>query len=263
MLIIPKSFPYARALEGLTSESEPFFKNLAQSLTWRGKPIAARYWRNAWRREAWIKRLSGRMLEPSMESPALEQWMLSLGVTHASLSPSQAIVRGKATQGIYGHPSCVLSENPSPGSASSKTSPIICGWDFEASPKTYDDWVTKLRRHCGQRRKSAQATSESGCSLWPTPKADLGAARRIKPTPAQARREAGADLQVEAILHHYSLQDPKTLDGPTSSLSTRRLNPRFVEWLMGWPIGWTAFEPLETGSYLSKQRARFESLQRR
>lgn len=35
--------------------------------------------------------------------------------------------------------------------------------------------------------------------------------------------------------------------GPKSSdsdpTSPRRLNPAFVEWLMGWPIGWTIAEP--------------------
>ena len=41
----------------------------------------------------------------------------------------------------------------------------------------------------------------------------------------------------------YSLQDRQTQAGPPSSesgqTSRRRLNPRFVEWLMGLPIGWT------------------------
>ncbi|WP_429503079.1 hypothetical protein [Paraburkholderia youngii] len=27
------------------------------------------------------------------------------------------------------------------------------------------------------------------------------------------------------------------------------LNPDWVEWLMGWPIGWTALEPLEMGRF--------------
>lgn len=35
----------------------------------------------------------------------------------------------------------------------------------------------------------------------------------------------------------------------------RRLNPTFVEWLMGLPRGWTNFEPAETASYLSRQRS--------
>ena len=34
---------------------------------------------------------------------------------------------------------------------------------------------------------------------------------------------------------------------------TRRLNPLFVEWLMGFPEGWTASEPSETPSSPSKQ----------
>lgn len=40
-----------------------------------------------------------------------------------------------------------------------------------------------------------------------------------------------------------SLQAPATQDGPPSSRSAptspRRLNPQFVEWLMGFPIGWS------------------------
>jgi hypothetical protein len=28
-----------------------------------------------------------------------------------------------------------------------------------------------------------------------------------------------------------------------------RLNPEWVEWLMGWPIGHTGLKPLETGKY--------------
>jgi hypothetical protein len=34
--------------------------------------------------------------------------------------------------------------------------------------------------------------------------------------------------------------------GEESAQLTRRLNPRFVEWLMGWPIGWTDFAFLGT-----------------
>ncbi len=34
-----------------------------------------------------------------------------------------------------------------------------------------------------------------------------------------------------------------------NSKSLGRLNPTWVEWLMGWPLGWTALEPLEMGRY--------------
>jgi hypothetical protein len=32
-----------------------------------------------------------------------------------------------------------------------------------------------------------------------------------------------------------------------------RLNPQWVEWLMGWPVGWTDLKPLETDKSLSVQ----------
>ena len=34
-----------------------------------------------------------------------------------------------------------------------------------------------------------------------------------------------------------------------------QLNPTWVEWLMGWPLGWTGCEPLETESYQRWLRA--------
>jgi len=42
---------------------------------------------------------------------------------------------------------------------------------------------------------------------------------------------------------------PSSSGGPSSR---PRLNPNFVDWLMGWVPGWTACEPLGTGSFRSK-----------
>jgi hypothetical protein len=36
---------------------------------------------------------------------------------------------------------------------------------------------------------------------------------------------------------------------PGQKTPPKRLNPDWVEWLMGWPIGQTALKPLETGKY--------------
>ena len=53
-------------------------------------------------------------------------------------------------------------------------------------------------------------------------------------------------------------QAPRTQTGGSESLengqtsprpSTKRLNPSFVEWVMGVPIGWTSLKPLATESY--------------
>lgn len=41
----------------------------------------------------------------------------------------------------------------------------------------------------------------------------------------------------------------RTAGASLSELSGGTLNPEWVEWLMGWPIGWTALEPLATDRY--------------
>lgn len=39
---------------------------------------------------------------------------------------------------------------------------------------------------------------------------------------------------------------------PLSEQVGGSLNPRWVEWLMGWPIGWTGLKPSVMGKYRSK-----------
>jgi len=54
------------------------------------------------------------------------------------------------------------------------------------------------------------------------------------------------------------LDPPTSPDGPTSSPERRSLNPRFVEWLMGWPPGWTNFACSETAFIRWRARMRSE-----
>lgn len=41
---------------------------------------------------------------------------------------------------------------------------------------------------------------------------------------------------------------------PLSSAIGGQLNPTWVEWLMGWPLGWTDLKPLETGKFQQWQQ---------
>ena len=84
--------------------------------------------------------------------------------------------------------------------------------------------------------------------MWPTPVADgdrrtnyaqggtsLGFAVRQWPTPTtQDAKNNGAPSQME--------RNTKPLNAEIGGA----LNPPWVEWLMGWPIGWTDLQPLET-----------------
>ena len=96
---------------------------------------------------------------------------------------------------------------------------------------------------CGNyNRKGASATSGDGLATavlrrtWPTPTAT--ACKGWSPNHNRAHTDDRLDYSVE----RESFQ-------PGQTTPPMRLNPEWVEWLMGWPIGHTGLKPLETGRY--------------
>ncbi|MGV4658308.1 hypothetical protein ACRULD_31735 [Burkholderia pseudomallei] len=69
--------------------------------------------------------------------------------------------------------------------------------------------------------------------MWPTPCASASKGS----SPAALKRKSGKDRSNDRIDHAVMASDGG------------QLNPEWVEWLMGWPIGHTALEPLETAKY--------------
>ena len=99
---------------------------------------------------------------------------------------------------------------------------------------------------------------------------DLNSAAANWPTPATRDWKSGEASEetlnrnarpLLEIASHFSLPAPPTSThgGKSPSGSTRRLNPDFVDWLMGLPPGWTDYAPLETASYLSRVRSLLRS----
>lgn len=63
------------------------------------------------------------------------------------------------------------------------------------------------------------------------------------------------------VEHRFSSpQGRETAGGERLSEGGRTLNPRFVEWLMGWPIGWTDCDSRAMGLSLYRSRLRSEFL---
>jgi hypothetical protein len=114
---------------------------------------------------------------------------------------------------------------------------------------------------CGNyNRKGASATSGDGLATavknWPTPTASLGT-KGGRVTPRKSRE--GGTL-IEAVSSR-TFATPTARDwrsGKASKATMERnsrplseqigglLNPTWVEWLMGWPIGWTDLKPSAT-----------------
>ena len=63
-------------------------KMLEQFAMWREKPSLSRHWLKRWKQGGWIKRLFGRIYEPSTARLGVESWIRSLAESRASLIPS-------------------------------------------------------------------------------------------------------------------------------------------------------------------------------
>jgi hypothetical protein len=153
-----------------------------------------------------------------------------------------------------------------------------CQW---ATPNTIDhlpprsaEAMEKMLGPTGQRAGRSRPSNLREQIVWPTPRAQKTSSEN--PERWEARRQAGQvstpPLAMAAIMWPtVTTQDAKNNAGPsqferntkplnveaalyrsrqdqteTGTASHKVLNPQFVEWLMGWPIGWTEFAPVGT-----------------
>ena len=114
-----------------------------------------------------------------------------------------------------------------PDSSSWKTRPSLPGEDSTAYSGTWPRWGMMRAGECWARATQAPPTGEIESGSWPTPREQSSRRKCISRTPRNK-------CNLEEVVGE---REP-----PGSPLGY--LNPPWVEWLMGWPIGWTALEPL-------------------
>jgi hypothetical protein len=161
--------------------------------------------------------------------------------------------------------------------------PTPAAREDQRSPEAH--MAAKATMASGPRQQPTSLTVVA--KLWPTPTASDGARRSDPPRQAslpgivrtngpsltqraatwptpQARdhkgafpghRAGGRDLPGEATSFPSGPQPPTTGPRGNKSSSPVVLNPAFVEWLMGFPPGWTACTSLAIAPYRSWQRA--------
>lgn len=116
---------------------------------------------------------------------------------------------------------------------------------------------------------------ESG--FWPTPRANdaekrgnfdtdnprngLAAAAKKYPTPQASDAKDRGNLSNPCVQRRMEIGKQVNLSMCVSSESGQ-LNPEWVEWLMGWPIGWTALKPLAMDKFHEWKRQHGEFWER-
>jgi len=271
MWILPKqlhTLASAQDTEALISDLKEQSQVCAQSLLVKSKPSPLPIWLRKWKQDSWTLHLSGRILRPSHGQAFVDRWISSVAATRASHSQPQASNSEQKTHDIYGHSSLTASEPCNLEFAFSRTSKGISVLDSEKSLANWKASVTEQRGVYSARQKLAHHTDASGCSSWPSPVASearqgfqdrsngkKGSQESLttvvilagRPAPANpstngSRQESWVTPRTNGTSTRPNKTSPRqglTLIEQARANQSGKLNPRWVETLMGLPVGWT------------------------
>lgn len=159
----------------------------------------------------------------------------------AKTSASQ-VVEGawKASEAAYLEKSCAWPKNSSPSSYSLKTSQTSAQPDSATLLSNWPIVGMTVGGFLYPLKKSEPHISERDGFFWPTP-----TARANRDCPGERRRNS---LALEPMINFRA--------GTTGG----KMNPNWVEWLMGYPTTWTVVEPWAMPSCQRKRGKRLKDL---
>ena len=195
-------------------------------------------------KSSWLARKTGQS-RPSQSGTTHEPLTVSLGVAPLMSCLVGSRVSPSAKQGNKKQSTTTETSGQIPSesfarydreSSSWRMSPDLFGSTCPVSWETWPKQGTIQNGVCWEREMSEPSMRGNDCGSmrWPTP-----TARDHK----DGTKESCQNVPVNCLLGRAVHVD--------SASTTGSLNPLWVEWLMGWPIGWTGLEPLGTGKYRS------------
>lgn len=167
---------------------------------------------------------SGTTLPPSTAGLGADELMSSPAVSPAKTSaPQEGVLESKVSAVDYGLNTQEYLAKYDLNSHSLKTAQTLLFEEGTSSLVTLPDWGMMLNGECFRLAPSGAHMCDYGCSLWPTPRS--GAQDNCGGSNARAKAKR------------------------CGTYVGRKQNPALSEWLMWWPIGWTALSPLETDRF--------------
>ena len=228
---------------------------------------------------------SGMMWLPSTEIPGAEQLTFFAEAGHARTS-LRRVKEQELPESVraYGRNMRDSLERCGLALFSGKTHHCFALGDLESSSKIWPRWGIMLDGECSELGMSVRRTSETECGSWPTPlardwkdsintvppsrmkdpgKATLGQKIAIlsgTPTqPTYATPRCKGHEHYETVEERWGAEKAvrnntlASVQAHHQCHRTSQLNPSWVEWLMGWPIGYTDLKPLETDKFQAVQ----------
>ena len=135
---------------------------------------------------------------------------------------------------VFGRTWLELSEKYDRDTHSWRTARCLFPEALQWSSVTLPKWGMTHNGALFQHQTAERPISGTGFGLWLTPSANEDAAG----TP---------NGKMQKMLGN----DPRIRGTTKTEWDAGTLNPTWVEWLMGWPIGWTDLKPLETARFQS------------
>ena len=259
--------------EQVEAFSEESYSDGTQSVPLNGNPIPQAYCAPDKMTDFSRLSRSGMTFKPLMENLGKELLTLYLEASHAKTSVQQEREQElKVSDQVCGNTWHESSEKSNQLTFLPKTPLCSALEDSVLSSKILPRWGMMLNGECYPQPKLAQTISENVCGSlhkWPTPDANCGQ-RGSQPNWTPTRKsghpaqytinQAVRDSLFPTPTCHNSKEGayPAEYKRKTPSLATHaggKLNPLWVEWLMGWPLGWTDLKPLvmDKSHYVQQQ----------
>lgn len=215
----------------------------ARSVTSSAIPTASVYLKPASKTGTLMTPPSGTISNPSTGAPGLDRWISSLRASLASRSQPLAKCAVRPMIETAGLKRFVSLTRCGRTGAYWRMCPASSPATTGISRKYSGTWPLAGLLQGGTvflPPRSVHLTTETVSGFWPTPVASLA----TRPS----RNQLLMELHGKRSRFHRLTTMVFALDCPELTPGLH-MAPDWIEWLMGWPVGWTALEPLATAKY--------------
>jgi len=196
----------------------------------------------------------GMMFKPLMENLGEELLTLYLEAFHARTlaqqEKEQELMENDQECGEKWHASFTKFD---PDSCSWKTHQCSLLEDLEPFLETWPQWGLMRNGECWEQRTLEQTIRGTESGFWPTPTVCGNYNRKgASKTSGDGLATAVAKWPTPTAHMAKETNAPSEHNRNTPTLTAQAggsLNPTWVEWLMGWPLGWTDLKPLEMDKF--------------